>query len=683
MTDLATNGCKYQGKRAKAIYNYKATMNDELTLISDEVIIVTQSSEDETWLEGTLNGRTGWFPSNYVEIMEILDGHLNPSESNAYSRQYDLDTESQADEIFRIKIISEFKRVEEEFLDDMCKFVKVVLIPLQANKNIEIFQGTFLNQLNSSIDELLRCHQIFFQELKEIPEDSDAKLGYILINMAAKFKLVYEGYAKNNPRFTNTINQKKDALSKFFEPSYPRMNIPPGNKNSAAVILYLTKYLATPFKQLETYSKLLKELYRFTEDFHSDRGDVQRSMEFYAELSTSVREIRHKKECELDIMSSRINKTDEDIFQHGESLFLSSVIMIDEAGERKDRILLLFANHLVLLSHSQNKQNEFDFDMQIPFVNSEQVVIHCKKVANTETISKSYGSSKIDPESLKYCFELVCPNGSQFLIVCATNYDLKMIIELISNQLSKIQFSLNNKSLRSNVATIANSPSFKNSSLTSPVHSKQSSTFAGLSGNLSGSTLNNSLSITNSTTRTKTFSMRPHPPLIPHFQLPTDVQANKDNPTEANQTLKRFMYKKAKLSEPFGKYHGADDDLKLLNVIETFCKTKTRQSVNINVQETTPLNKSLPLSQRNSDLENNNEKNRNDLVGDLNETKKSNKELKMMVSSLQKQLEQEKHSRQKLENFIRKELKANNLTNIYNKHESPKMVTTVEHESSI
>ncbi len=48
--------------------------------------------------------------------------------------------------------------------------------------------------------------------------------------------------------------------------------------------------------------------------------------------------------------------------------------------------------------------------------------------------------------------------------------------------------------------------------------------------------------------------MRPHPPLIPHFQLPTDVQANnKENPVETNQTLKRFMYKKAKLSEPFGK----------------------------------------------------------------------------------------------------------------------------------
>ena len=34
------------------------------------------------------------------------------------------------------------------------------------------------------------------------------------------------------------------------------------------------------------------------------------------------------------------------------------------------------------------------------------------------------------------------------------------------------------------------------------------------------------------------------------------------------------------------KDHGADDDLRLLNVIESYWKTKMRQSVNIQVQET-------------------------------------------------------------------------------------------------
>ena len=150
-------------------------------------------------------------------------------------------------------------------------------------------------------------------------------------------------------------------------------------------------------------------------------------------------------------MSSRINKTDEDIFQNGESLFLSTVIIINETGERTDRILLIFTNHLILLAHNQSKPSEFDFDSQIPFVNTSQssqtglgqnnqaaaaTMIQIKKVSNLDSISKSYGSSTIEPASLKYCFELVCTNGSRYLVVCSTNYDLKMLIELISNQLS-------------------------------------------------------------------------------------------------------------------------------------------------------------------------------------------------------------------------------------------------------
>ena len=49
----------------------------------------------------------------------------------------------------------------------------------------------------------------------------------------------------------------------------------------------------------------------------------------------------------------------------------------------------------------------------------------------------------------------------------------------------------------------------------------------------------------------KIFSMRPHPPLIPHFQLPTD--SPQATSLDGSMTLKRFMYKKPKLCEPFGK----------------------------------------------------------------------------------------------------------------------------------
>lgn len=57
--------------------------------------------------------------------------------------------------------------------------------------------------------------------------------------------------------------------------------------NSLNASIYLSKNLAAPFKQLEFYLKILKEIQRYTEDFHVDRGDVQRSIEFYSDLSVN------------------------------------------------------------------------------------------------------------------------------------------------------------------------------------------------------------------------------------------------------------------------------------------------------------------------------------------------------------------------------------------------------------
>jgi len=497
------------------------------------------------------------------------------------------------------------------------------------------------------------------------------------------------------------INKKKDTLAKFFEITINKLNSPilsVANTNGSDASIYLIKFLTAPFRQIEIYVKLLCELHRFTEDHHVDRGDVQRSLEFYSDLTTSVQELRRKKECELDIISGNINNIDEDLFQNGESLFLSNVIIMDEDGNQQDRILLLFPNFLVALSHEPNTPSEFNFESKIPLLNpTNNAMIQIKKVPNIDLLANKY--SRVVADSIltvKYCFELIL-NGNSLLIVCGSHYDMKMWIDLISNQLSKIQFSLNNKSLKSSKDLLAHgspshsstdpshSPVVKQVLMTSPINVKMPSNGASnkqLSNNLSNSNIVGQRGI-------RTFSMRPHPPLIPHFQLPNDVtlSPNPHAPADSNSTLKRFMYKKAKLSEPFGKYHGADDDLKLLNVIETFYKTRIRQSVAVNTPESNLNNNKFSTQpQRIAESESsqtptiNADKNRLEaniqaLIGDLNETKKSNKELKLMVSNLQKQLEHEKTSRRKLETYIRKQIKPNN--------DMSHLILNIEHESSI
>jgi Rho guanine nucleotide exchange factor 7 len=83
----------------------------------DEVITLIQSSDDGSWYEGTLNNRTGWFPSNYVQI-------LNEDVKKDAS-----------DESLRLDALNELRHLEESFIDEINKFTKIILIPLEISSD--------------------------------------------------------------------------------------------------------------------------------------------------------------------------------------------------------------------------------------------------------------------------------------------------------------------------------------------------------------------------------------------------------------------------------------------------------------------------------------------------------------------------------------------------------------------
>lgn len=49
----------------KARFNFQQTNEDELSFNKGDIINVTRT-EEGGWWEGSLNGKAGWFPSNYV-----------------------------------------------------------------------------------------------------------------------------------------------------------------------------------------------------------------------------------------------------------------------------------------------------------------------------------------------------------------------------------------------------------------------------------------------------------------------------------------------------------------------------------------------------------------------------------------------------------------------------------------
>ncbi|XP_078069024.1 intersectin-2-like isoform X3 [Mustelus asterias] len=63
----------------RALYSFEARNNDELSFQAGDLIEVDETTEGESgWLYGTVRGKSGWFPMNYVEKMTESEAPLSP-----------------------------------------------------------------------------------------------------------------------------------------------------------------------------------------------------------------------------------------------------------------------------------------------------------------------------------------------------------------------------------------------------------------------------------------------------------------------------------------------------------------------------------------------------------------------------------------------------------------------------
>uniref|UniRef100_A0A8C6Q411 Rho GTPase-activating protein 26 n=1 Tax=Nothobranchius furzeri TaxID=105023 RepID=A0A8C6Q411_NOTFU len=68
-TPTVSSFLRITGRKARALYACKAEHDSELSFIAGTVFENIHTSKEPGWLEGTLDGRTGLIPENYVELL--------------------------------------------------------------------------------------------------------------------------------------------------------------------------------------------------------------------------------------------------------------------------------------------------------------------------------------------------------------------------------------------------------------------------------------------------------------------------------------------------------------------------------------------------------------------------------------------------------------------------------------
>ncbi|XP_034417965.1 rho guanine nucleotide exchange factor 7a isoform X3 [Cyclopterus lumpus] len=547
----------------RARFNFQPNNEDELAFDKGDLIGVTRQ-EDGGWWEGMFNGRTGWFPSNYVREIKGSEKQVSPKSGTLKSPPKGFDTSAISKTYYNL-VLQNILETETEYSKDLQSLLTNYLRPLQC---IDKLSSSDAALILGNLEEISTFQQMLVQSLEErtkLPE-SQQRVGGFFLNLMPQMKALYVGYCSNHPSAVSLLTQHSEVLGEFME---GRGAVSPG-------ILPLTTGLSKPFMRLDKYPNLLKELERHMEESHPDRPDIQKCMASFKNLSAQCQEVRKRKELELQILTESIRLWEgDDIKTLGSVLYMSQVLVQSPGSEEKsERYLMLFPHVLLMLSASP-RMSGFIFQGKLPLASM--------------TVTKLE-----DCEAHRNAFEL---NGTMFdrlQVVCTNQQDLQDWVEHLPRQIKHTASTgPSHKPLTVPCHTLPSHP------LTPSRHSEGrgmtvAPTYHTLPHPSSHGTSHSTmmwgpLEPPNTPKPWSLSCLRPAPPLRPSAALCYKEDLSK-SPKSVKKLLPKRKPERKQSEEEFALRKSTaalEEDAQILKVIEAYCTSaKTRQTLNSTWQGT-------------------------------------------------------------------------------------------------
>uniref|UniRef100_A0A4W4HEG4 Rho guanine nucleotide exchange factor (GEF) 7a n=1 Tax=Electrophorus electricus TaxID=8005 RepID=A0A4W4HEG4_ELEEL len=319
----------------KARFNFQQTNEDELSFAKGDIIGVTRM-EEGGWWEGTLGGKTGWFPSNYVREVKGCDKQVSPKSGTMKSPPKGFDTTALSKTYYNL-VLQNILEAETEYSKDLQSLLSNYLRPLQ---NAEKLSPADTGVVLGNLEEICTFQQTLVQSLEDctkLPE-LQQKVGAFFLNLMPRMRALYTAYCSNHPSAVSVLTDHSEELGEFME----------GRGASSPGIFTLTTGLSKPFIRLEKYPTLLKELERHME--------------------AQCREVRKRKELELQILTESIRLWEgESIKTLGSVLYLSQALVQHHGCEVRPQFpqnctakLPLSSMTVTPLEDSENQKNTFE-----------------------------------------------------------------------------------------------------------------------------------------------------------------------------------------------------------------------------------------------------------------------------------------------------------------------------------
>ncbi|XP_036424997.1 rho guanine nucleotide exchange factor 6 isoform X2 [Colossoma macropomum] len=597
----------------KARFNFKQNNEDELSFKKGELIHVTRQ-EEGGWWEGNLNGKTGWFPSNYVREVKPCEKPISPKAVKGF------DVPQLTKNYYNV-VVQDILEHEREFVKELQSVLTCYLRPLQASDKLSSADSS---SLCGNLEEILTFQQglcVALEECAKMPE-CQQRLGGCYLNLMCQIRILYLSYCSSHPSAVCVLTDHSEELDKFME----------SQGASAPGILTLTTNLSKPFMRLEKYPTLLQELERHMEEGHPDYSDILKATVAFKSLVTQCQELRKRKDLELQILSEPVRGWEGDnIKSLGQVLYMSQVhVQSNSSEDKEERYFMLFPNVLIMLSASP-RMSGFIYQGRLPLSGT--------------TVTKQLE----DAELGHYVFEITGGMIDRITVFCSSSQDLQEWLEHLHAK--------GGSPVGTNIKNVESKPMSVTGAQSHQSHLQGFSTAMGNRGPLEPPKITKPWSLS---------CLRPAPPLKPSAAL-----GYKEDTSKSPKPIKKFLPKRKTERKPSDDEFllrkstvALEEDAQILKVIEAYCTGASLHQTTTAVRKEGVPQVLLPEEEKIivEEMKSNGqtiieEKSLVDAVyalkDEVHELKKENKWMKQC-------LEEEQKSRKELERVVRKLAKQKN-----------------------
>uniref|UniRef100_A0A7E4V0Z3 SH3 domain-containing protein n=1 Tax=Panagrellus redivivus TaxID=6233 RepID=A0A7E4V0Z3_PANRE len=270
---------------AIAKFKFEGKNNDELSFEPNDIIIVTQQL-DGGWWEGNIEGKIGWFPSNFCEIIPQDASDSTARLPNLEVSDKEIESNQAAN---RTAVIAEFLVKELAHLKELVRIQDTFLTPVSNSSSISNEEYAILA---CNLDEIIATKTLLLRnvdaETKKDP--SGHRIGAVFLEAAPALKELLTQYCLNHPVAVGVVTSRQNQLGPIL-------------KAHRWELKELLGGLSVVFRHIEKYAVLLQEIERNYPDSHADRGNLQRASSVYRSIWQNCLFVRKQKEVQLEFLA--------------------------------------------------------------------------------------------------------------------------------------------------------------------------------------------------------------------------------------------------------------------------------------------------------------------------------------------------------------------------------------------